>query len=108
MKLRLSMSDSTPVQAIPMAMSTPNTPGKTASTSTPFVPVHTLILDAGPILSLTPLRGMAERFIAPPQVIAELRDEKARQYWDRIQAGLIDGVNVEIRSPDAISLTKGE
>jgi len=51
---------------------------------------------------------MAERFIAPPQVIAELRDEKARQYWDRIQAGLIDGVNVEIRSPDAISLTKGE
>jgi hypothetical protein len=50
---------------------------------------------------------MAERFVAPPQVIAELRDEKARQYWDRIQAGLIEGVEIEVKAPDAISLSKG-
>jgi hypothetical protein len=51
---------------------------------------------------------MAERFVSPPQVIAELRDEKARQYWDRIQAGLIEGVEIEVKAPDAISLSKGE
>jgi hypothetical protein len=96
-------------------MDSTSTPAPVASSSKPVdtprkppsTPVHTLVLDAGPILSLTPLRGMAERFVAPPQVIAELRDEKARQYWDRIQAGLIEGVEIEVKAPDAISLSKG-
>lgn len=95
--------DSTATPAPVASSSKPvDTPRKSPST-----PVHTLVLDAGPILSLTPLRGMAERFVAPPQVIAELRDEKARQYWDRIQAGLIEGVEIEVKAPDAISLSKG-
>lgn len=76
--------------------------------SEPKPPVHTLVLDAGPLLSLTPLRRMAERFVVPPQVVAELRDEKARIYWERIQAGLIEGVHVEVKTPDAISVGKGK
>jgi RNA-binding protein NOB1 len=71
-------------------------------------PVHSLILDAGPLLSLLPLRGMAQTFYTVPQVVAELRDEKSRTYWERIQAGLIEGVQVQVRAADPVSLAKGE
>lgn len=103
------MSEPAAVSAPVASASQPTiNPADTSTRKSAFIPVHTLVLDAGPILSLTPLRGMAKRFVAPPQVIAELKDEKARQYWDRIQAGLIEGVEIEVKSPDAISLSKGE
>ena len=97
------MSEPSSIPVPEASSSKPTTNARSGS----FVPVHTLVLDAGPILSLAPLRGMAKRFVAPPQVIAELKDEKARQYWERIQAGLIEGVEIEVKSPDAISLSKG-
>ncbi|KAF8914193.1 Nin one binding Zn-ribbon like-domain-containing protein [Gymnopilus junonius] len=61
-----------------------------------------LVLDAGPLLSLSPLRGLAETYLTVPQVLAELKDSRAREHFERL--GLLSGVKVEVRSPDAASL----
>ncbi|KAG6910950.1 hypothetical protein DXG01_006004 [Tephrocybe rancida] len=61
-----------------------------------------LVLDAGPLLSLSPLRGLAETYITVPQVLAELKDKRARDHFE--QLGLLSGVNVKVQSPDAASL----
>ncbi|KAG5654622.1 hypothetical protein H0H81_011597 [Sphagnurus paluster] len=61
-----------------------------------------LVLDAGPLLSLSPLRGIAETYVTVPQVLAELKDKRAREHFE--QLGLISGVNVRVQSPDAASL----
>jgi hypothetical protein len=50
---------------------------------------------------------MAERRVAPPYLTAELRDERARQDWERIQAGLLEGFQIEAKAPSTISLSKG-
>ena len=65
----------------------------------------TLVLDAGPLLSLSPLRGLAETYITVPQVLAELKDKRAREHFE--QLGLQAGVRIEVRSPDAASLAHG-
>ena len=72
-------------------------------TSTPNVRI--LVLDAGPLLSLNPLRGMAERYITVPQVIAELKDPRAREHLERLE--LSSGIKLEILDPDVASLAKG-
>lgn len=64
-----------------------------------------LVLDAGPLLSLSPLRGLAETYLTTPQVLAELKDSRAREHFQRL--GLLSGVKIEIRSPDAASLAHG-
>ncbi|KAG5728489.1 20S-pre-rRNA D-site endonuclease nob1 [Termitomyces sp. T112] len=61
-----------------------------------------LVLDAGPLLSLSPLRGLAETYITVPQVLAELKDKRARDHFE--QLGLLSGVKVRVQSPDAASL----
>ncbi|KAF8238926.1 hypothetical protein L208DRAFT_1239580 [Tricholoma matsutake] len=61
-----------------------------------------LVLDAGPLLSLSPLRGLAETYLTVPQVLAELKDNRAREHFERL--GLISGVKIEIKSPDSASL----
>lgn len=64
-----------------------------------------LVLDAGPLLSLSPLRGLAEKYITTPQVLAELRDPRAREHFEKL--GLMSGVKVEVRSPTPASLSHG-
>ncbi|KAJ6515597.1 Nin one binding Zn-ribbon like-domain-containing protein [Mycena sanguinolenta] len=61
-----------------------------------------LVLDAGPLLSLSPLRGLAETYLTVPQVLAELKDKRAREHFERL--GLNAGVKVEVVSPDPASL----
>ncbi|KAJ7241909.1 Nin one binding Zn-ribbon like-domain-containing protein [Mycena haematopus] len=61
-----------------------------------------LVLDAGPLLSLSPLRGLAETYLTVPQVLAELKDKRAREHFDRL--GLNAGVKIEVVAPDAASL----
>ncbi|KAL1723469.1 Nin one binding Zn-ribbon like-domain-containing protein [Schizophyllum commune] len=63
-----------------------------------------LVLDAGPLLSLSPIRGLAETYYTVPQVLDELKDSRARQHFE--QLGLSAGVNVAVRSPDAASLAE--
>ena len=64
-----------------------------------------LVLDAGPLLSLSPLRGLAETYVTVPQVLDELKDKRAREHFE--QLALIAGVNVKVMSPDAAALAHG-
>ena len=73
--------------------------------STPNVPCRNLVLDAGPLLMLSPLRGLAETFVTAPQVLEELKDKRAREHFEKL--GLIAGVNIKVQSPDPASLSHG-
>lgn len=64
-----------------------------------------LVLDAGPLLNLSPLRGLAETFYTVPQVLEELKDKRAREHFR--QLGLSAGVRIEVRRPDANALSHG-
>jgi len=68
-------------------------------------PVDTLVLDAGPLLSLAPLRGLASRYVTVPQVLGELKDQKAREHFEKLR--LTVGVHVEVRDPSSAALAKG-
>ncbi|KAJ9106111.1 hypothetical protein QFC21_001253 [Naganishia friedmannii] len=87
-----------------MATETPPQASPQPSSSTTATPIKTLILDAGPLLSLTPLRNLATRYLTTPAVLAELRDVNAREHWERLK--LLPDVDVEVREPDALSMTK--
>jgi RNA-binding protein NOB1 len=64
-----------------------------------------LVLDAGPLLSLSPLRGLAETYVTVPQVLDELKDKRAREHFERL--GLSAGVRIEVREADKGSLAHG-
>lgn len=68
-------------------------------------PCRKLVLDAGPLLALSPLRGLAESFVTVPQVLEELKDARAREHLARLGASY--GINIEVATPDAVSLTEG-
>lgn len=68
--------------------------------------VNALILDAGPLLSLSPLRGLSKEYYTVPQVLGELKDEKSRNHFENL--GLSAGVRVEVRSPDATAIARGK
>ncbi|KAF8272131.1 Nin one binding Zn-ribbon like-domain-containing protein [Lactarius quietus] len=72
------------------------------STSTTNAACRSLVLDAGPLLMLSPLRGVAETFLTVPQVLGEIQDKRAREHFEKL--GLIAGVNVRVQSPDPESL----
>lgn len=63
------------------------------------------MLDAGPLLALSPLRGLAETFYTVPQVLDELKDKRAREHFERL--GLSAGVKIQVQSPDSKSLAHG-
>lgn len=81
----------------------PTYPKMTSSTHN--VACRNLVLDAGPLLMLSPLRGLAETFITVPQVLEELKDKRAREHFEKL--GLMAGVNVKVQSPDPASLAHG-
>jgi RNA-binding protein NOB1 len=62
-----------------------------------------MILDAGPLLSLAPLRGVADTLHTTPAVLAELRDPKAREHWENLK---IQGVDIRVEAPSADSMAK--
>lgn len=64
-----------------------------------------LVLDAGPLLSLSPLRGLAENYYTVPQVLNELKDNNARQHFEKL--GLSAGVRIQVQNPDSASLAHG-
>jgi RNA-binding protein NOB1 len=67
--------------------------------------VAQLVLDAGPLLSLAPLRGLSKEYFTVPHVLGELKDEKSRAHFRNL--GLSSRVKVETRIPDANALSKG-
>lgn len=88
----------------PSAANTSNTASASASGSGTGSGTQHLILDAGPLLSLTPLRHLAQNFHTTPMVLAELRDPKAREHWQRL--GLA-GVNITVEPPRADMMARG-
>lgn len=78
----------------------------TSSTTTPTPStsnIQHLILDAGPLLSLTPLRDLAGALHTTPQVLAELRDPRAREHWERMK---LQGVDIRVEQPSADAMAK--
>ncbi|WWD06274.1 hypothetical protein V865_004363 [Kwoniella europaea PYCC6329] len=69
-----------------------------SSSSSSNTTIQHLILDAGPLLSLTPLRHLAGSFHTTPMVLAELRDPKAREHWERLG---LTGVEVTVENPSS-------
>ncbi|KAG8809514.1 Nin1 binding protein [Serendipita sp. 399] len=66
--------------------------------------VESLVLDAGPLLSLSPLKGISKAYFTVPQVLGELKDDKSRAHFQNL--GLLAGVKVETRIPDAAALAQ--
>ena len=65
-----------------------------------------LVLDAGPLLSLSPLRGLSETYYTVPQVLDELKDKNAREHFERL--GLSAGVSIAVKAPMTASVAHGE
>ncbi|KAK1231856.1 20S-pre-rRNA D-site endonuclease nob1 [Marasmius sp. AFHP31] len=74
----------------------------TSATQTQKPECRTLVLDAGPLLSLSPLRGLAETFVTVPQVLAELKDKNAKEHLERL--GLNYGIKIEVKNPSPASI----
>ena len=66
--------------------------------------IDILVLDAAPLLSLAPLKDLAKIFVTTPQVLAELRDPRAREHFRKLGN---EGVEVLVRTPDVLSYSKG-
>ncbi|KAG8848916.1 Nin1 binding protein [Serendipita sp. 411] len=66
--------------------------------------VESLVLDAGPLLSLSPLKGLSKSYFTVPQVLGELKDDKSREHFQNL--GLLAGVKVETRMPDSTALAQ--
>jgi RNA-binding protein NOB1 len=96
-------ADTPNVISIASTSSAPAVATPVASTSK-APPVQHLILDAGPLLSLTPLRHLAGSFHTTPAVLAELRDPRAREHWERLS---LSGVDVRVETPSADAMAKG-
>ena len=79
-------------------------PAASSSTASGSSTQH-LILDAGPLVSLTPLRHLAQAFHTTPMVVAELRDPKSRAHWQ--QLGLM-GVDVKVEMPKPDVMARGK
>jgi len=101
-----STSEPTPSVAAEEPTSTPTPtqqPAASSSTASGSSTQH-LILDAGPLVSLTPLRHLAQVFHTTPMVVAELRDPKSRAHWQ--QLGLM-GVDVKVEMPKPDVMARG-
>ena len=84
---------------------TPQPTASSSSASGSGSSTRHLILDAGPLVSLTPLRHLAQAFHTTPMVVAELRDPKSRAHFQ--QLGLM-GVDVKVEMPKPEVMARGE
>lgn len=71
--------------------------------SSPLIDI--LVLDAAPLLSLSPLKGLARTYVTTPQVLAELRDPRAREHFQKLGG---EGIEVFVKSPDVVSYAKSK
>ena len=61
-----------------------------------------LVLDAGPLLSFSPLRNLAQTYYIAPQVISELKDPRAKQHFESL--ALNAGIRIQVRDPSPSSI----
>lgn len=77
----------------------------TASTSSPEPTCKHLVLDAGPLLSFSPLRNLSQTYYVVSQVISELKDSRAKAHFESL--ALNAGVRIQVRNPSPASLSHG-
>lgn len=73
-----------------------SSPQPAASTLEPRI--EALVLDAGPLVTQSPLRGLAKKYYIPPSVVEELKDKRARDHLAWLQSEAA-GCHVEIIQP---------
>ncbi|PKI83638.1 Nob1p [Malassezia vespertilionis] len=64
--------------------------------------IKALVLDAAPLLTQARIAGLANKYYIPPSVLAELRDVRARDYLQHLQA--TGQIELEVRAPGAEAL----
>jgi RNA-binding protein NOB1 len=64
-----------------------------------------LVLDAGPLLSFSPLRNLSQTYYIAPQVVSELKDPRAKKHFESL--ALNAGVRIQVRDPSPSSLAHG-
>ncbi|KAK0542864.1 20S-pre-rRNA D-site endonuclease nob1 [Tilletia horrida] len=79
--------------------------GSGSSESGPKKPnIDTLVLDAAPLLTQHPLRGLASKFYMPAAILAELKDKRAKEHLEFLtSSGQID---LEVREAGPLALSK--
>jgi RNA-binding protein NOB1 len=65
-----------------------------------------LVLDAGPLLSFSPLRNLAQNYYIVPQVISELKDPRAKQHFESL--ALNAGIRIQVRDPSPSSIAHSQ
>lgn len=87
----------------PAGESTPTAPAPAATAPVSSKPIHSLILDAAPILTNNPpvstLIAQAEELFTVPSVISEIRDETARA---RLQTTLLPFLKIRTPRPASV------
>jgi RNA-binding protein NOB1 len=68
------------------------------SSSTLEPRIESLVLDAGPLVTQSPLRGLAKKYYIPYSVVEELKDKRARDHLTWLQSEAA-GCQVEIIQP---------
>jgi RNA-binding protein NOB1 len=63
------------------------------------------MLNATPLLLLTPLKRLAKIYVTTPQVLAELRDPRAREHFQKL---VTEGLDILVKSPDVGSYSEDE
>jgi RNA-binding protein NOB1 len=69
-----------------------------SATSTLEPRIEALVLDAGPLVTQSPLRGLAKKYYIPPSVVEELKDKRARDHLAWLQSEAA-GCQVEVIQP---------
>lgn len=75
-------------------------------TPSPQTACKNLVLDAGPLLSFSPLRNLAQNYFIAPQVISELKDPRAKQHFESL--ALSAGVRIQVRDPSPSSIAHSQ
>lgn len=94
-----TMTASADVAAEASSSSMPSQPGPSTTH------IEQLVLDAGPLLAQLPLNGVAKQYYVPPQVMAELRDKRAREHLEFLK---ISGMDLQVREAGPEAFAKGE
>jgi RNA-binding protein NOB1 len=61
--------------------------------------IEELVLDAGPLLTQQKLRGLAKKYYITSNVVAELRDKRARDHFDWLRSEAGGALDIEICDP---------
>ncbi|KAI5924214.1 Nin one binding Zn-ribbon like-domain-containing protein [Camillea tinctor] len=93
----------TETQKVPDTAQPATTPNEKESTTTPFKPIHTLVVDTGPLIKNDPpvstLLAQAHELYTLPSVITEIRDAATRS---RVETTLLPFLKLRSPRPESV------